>query len=225
MDDYYFTASGKAIPAPVYKYFKGRDHDVYVTYVFEGNGKTTEHARQACYASIFRQVPEWVKSILLKENMSRVGYDEPEIKRWIDDLNEMGFPCHLEGVDETVRIRLVMDEFKSKVHLCSTLSLMRLLWEGYYSKIPEIYFTALDENPEADKIEVLQVAHKKGGAGQGHCVTGTFNGTPNVERKLLLERLSEGMGIHAVKNDYSMVNKAWLSPEAKQKGAYAGQYE
>lgn len=207
-------------------YFKQRKHDVYVTYVLENDDEKVEKAKQACYSALFHGVDKKWKAILLKENMDRVGYDEPEIKRWVDDLNEMGFPCHLEGVDETVRIRLILDEFKSKVHLCSTLSLLRLLWESGLDKIPAAYFEVLDADPNADKIDVLQTTHKKLGAGSGHAVTGKYNGTPNVDRKLLLERLSQGVGIHATIEKYGFVNEAWRSPDAQQKkGAYGYGYE
>lgn len=206
-------------------YLKPKRYDVYVTYVLENGDEKDERENQGCYASLFHQVGNKWKSILLKEKMDRVGYGEPEITRWVNDLNEMGFPCHLEGVDETVRIRIVLSEMQSKVHLCSTLSLLRLLWESGLDKIPEAYFEMVDKDPEADKIDLLQTAHKKCGAGSGHAVTGTYNGTANVDRKLLLERLSQGVGVHAARAGYRFVNEAWRSPDAKLKSRYGGYYE
>lgn len=206
-------------------YFKQRKQDVYVTYVLENKEEKNEQVRRACYADMFNKVDKKWESVLLRENMDRVGYDEPEIKRWVDDLNEMGFPCQLEGVDETVRIRLTFGEFKSKAHLCSTLSLLRLLWENGLDKIPEAYFGMVDADPNIDKIDALQTAHKNLNAGMGHAVTGPYNGKANVEKKLLLERLSQGIGIHAMREGYRLVNETWRSPEAKQAKGYGGYFE
>lgn len=221
----YYTST--PVERPAYKYLKQRSNDVSVTYILESAEKKAETSRAACYASLFRQVPEWVESILLKEKMDRVDFDESEIKRWVDDLNEMGFPCHLEGVDETVRIRLVMSEYKTKVQLASALSLLRLLWESGHTHVLEWYFVKLDEDPAADKIDVIQAAHKQTQQYTGHVITGINNGAANVDRKLLLERLSEGLGVHDRRkdDDYGFLDAAWRSPEAKPKGPYGGLYE
>lgn len=170
------------------------------------------------------------KSIHVYRSKAFMPYNVPEIKRWIDDLNEMGFPCRfvheeVEGDDsrqekwakgtttkkdfEDMALRFIrhgaaapvdpnayynffvdVKDYQNKSHLFSTLTLIRMLSECYYDKVPELYFEMLDKDPAMDKLQALQDAHRNGNANGGHCVTFEGNGK-NVTRDKLFKRFEK----------------------------------
>jgi hypothetical protein len=169
------------------------------------------------------------KIIHVYRSKKDMPYDVPEIKRWIDDLNELGFPCRfanddVEGDDtkqekwakETIKkdvraiaLRFIrqgaaapvdpnkfynffvdIKDYDNKTHLFSTLTLIRMLSENYYDKVPELYFEMLDKDPKMDKLQAIQDAHKATNTNGGHCVTYSGNGS-NVTRDKLFKRFEK----------------------------------
>jgi hypothetical protein len=177
----------------------------------EGNGYQTyaQGTARACYGSFFAgAIPQKATKILVFHTRPTVPYTRVAIKRYIDDLNELGFPCHyMRNLTNEIRIEFRFKEYKYKVHLLSALTLIRVLWEHAYAKIPEIYFQAMDANPKADKFEELQKAHKKISNYGGHTVTGS-----NIKTNATLENYwkvveHSRIGIYDAGNPG--INKCW----------------
>jgi len=63
------------------------------------------------------------KTIHVYRNKSNMPYDVPEIKRWIADLNEMGFPCRFVGdeitSDEEKQKSFVKDTVKTSLRVAA----------------------------------------------------------------------------------------------------------
>lgn len=161
------------------KYWKQPKEDsVYVSFELEGEkspdmaertGRYGEsilarpeyYPRAACFSAItYYPISEEVTSILYKQPIKNFAYNEAEIRRWIADINEIGFPCTIVEIGETVKIRLDFSNFETKEHMISTLYLIRVLHEAGRNKVPDRYFEAMDANPEADKFIEIQRAHK-----------------------------------------------------------------
>lgn len=197
------------------KYWKApKQPTVSVNFRLEHNeGEPVPRNGAACYSELMnRAISKSVKSVVLVESLSHLAYEEPEIKRWIADLNSLGFPCHIVSIEDQLQIRLILKEFKSKTHLGSTLMLLRLLWEKGMNKIPDLYFQAMDANPKADKLVQIQKAHKhpqflkteyKGTPYQyiypaynaGHTVT-SYKSLKNIRRSELFKRLAKGEDVY-----------------------------
>lgn len=137
----------------------------------------------ACFANItYYPISEEVKSILYKQPIEHFAYGEDEIRRWIADINELGFPCTLLEIDKLVKIRLNLSDFETKEQLISTLYLIRVLHEEGSNVIPGKYFAAMDANPEADKFIELQKAHKSARDSWGGHTGITAGSTPNLSK-------------------------------------------
>lgn len=186
-------------------YFKPpKSPNTYVNFILQEENSSVTHTHQPCYSIItYGKLDPKVQSIILYQPFNQVSYDKESVKRWLADINEVGFPCYLEAMSEKdgIKIRLNLTEFISKPHLISTLMLARALWENRINEIPERYFQAMDENPEADKLLEIQKAHKFKIEPYGynsfninHTVTNHSN--RDVDSKLLFKRFREGRGVY-----------------------------
>ena len=208
------------------KYFKEKKSTYGVYFELHAEQEVKKNSNTGCFSELtYSPIDAKWKSVLIKEPINIIPYEPREIKRWLRDLNELGFPCHFEGIDEHLKIRLVLKEFKSKPHLSSTLMLIRLLWEMGMNKIPDIYFQVMDANPNANKFIQLQKAHKHPSLMEttrnyGHGYTPppypTFNTNhtvtshrqlQNISRAELFKRLKAGKSVWAIHEE--SIEKTW----------------
>lgn len=177
--------------------------------LLDENGKIIkEYPNEACFASITSYgISKKVKTILIYHDKRSVPYSEKSINRWIDDVNEIGFPCAFIGSNEThYNFQINLCDYKYKVHLFSTLMFIRAIYEQGICLIPEIYFQLMDEHPNADKFDMIQTAHKSNairlggysGANSGHMLTYKGNGD-NVDSQTLFERFDGEIDVYCGK--------------------------
>lgn len=138
-----------------------------------------------CFAPIASgTIPAATEKIIIYRPVNLIPYSPEIIKNFISDLNEMGFPCGVEFIYgaaptspassgapipiNSVEFPIELKNYKYKIHLFSTLSLIRCLFESWICLIPDIYFRFLDleelknEPPGVSlntKFEKLQEAH------------------------------------------------------------------
>lgn len=209
------------------KYYKKRSSNtVSVHYFLEADKERQKISNTACYATVMNAPIDmkW-KTILLQQPVGSIPYTRTQVIRWINDINELGFPCHFEKMGKTLNIRLILTEFVSKIHLASTLMLLRVLWENGMNHIPDLYFQAMDENPRADRLVQIQKAHKHPGLlvvqkpyypgdkpytyssyNTGHTVTSHWN-KKNIRRTELMKRMKKGDDVF--KGSRSPVAMTW----------------
>lgn len=84
-----------------------------------------------------------------------------------------------ENVDtDKYNFEVKLSNYEYKLHYLSTFMLIRCLIEYKINEIPDMYFSMLDENPKADKFDLIQIAHKQDifGGHSGHMITFHGNG-------------------------------------------------
>lgn len=91
-------------------------------------------------------------------------YTEEEVKRWVEDVSEMGFSIEYLGIDfhhslPSYRFLLNFSDYRYKVHLTSALILLRYLFEDYIEVMPKHYFGLVEAAPELDKFKLMQMVH------------------------------------------------------------------
>jgi len=178
------------------KYYRERDTNTHVWFkLLDINGNVIkDHSDEICFASILMYpIPKETAIIHIWHNRSTLPYDIEEIERWINDLNEMDFPCAYIGSNaDHYNFQINVCDYEYKSHLMGTLMLLRMLTETGLCMVPEIYFQMMDADPKADKFDILQTAHKKprehnrfyGIGNTGHMVTFDGNGRNVVKEKL-----------------------------------------
>jgi hypothetical protein len=186
-------------------YFKtGKQTTANVTFALEGKKKEArEYRGQTCYSAVTQHlIPAHYQSLLIKEAVGHVPYERKECLRWVNDLNEIGFPCHFVSMGTHLKIRIKFKDYKSKTHMVSTLLLLRALWEQGMNRIPDVYFQAMDANPNANKLEEIQKAHKnKSLAKNGywyntnHTVT-SYCHPHEIEKEELFKRFEQGPSVY-----------------------------
>ena len=174
------------------------------------------YSDEACFSNItYYAIPKRTAAILIHHSKDLVPYDVSAIERWINDLNEIGFPCAYIGsnaVEHNFQINI--KDYKYKVHFISTLMLIRALYESGICMVPDIYFQLVDANPTIDKFDALQTAHKPTRSKKeflsrwyntNHMVTYDGNGSgENVKKDTLFERYKDSKldVLHGKDGDY-----------------------
>lgn len=60
----------------------------------EGGKVIRDYVDQSCFSAItYAMIPRGTATVIIRHKKSMVPYKVLEIKRWIADINEMGFPC------------------------------------------------------------------------------------------------------------------------------------
>ena len=153
----------------------------------ENDGVLGNHNNAACFAAISAYtIPKTAKKVIFIREKSSSPYKEREVKRWADDLNEIGFLSKLIIEPDRYLFEVDMSKYEYKEHLMSTLFLLRALFESGFNRVPEYYFQAMDKAPDSDKFIVIQRAHKKINM-SGHMITGKDNG-PDITKNTLFSR-------------------------------------
>jgi hypothetical protein len=100
--------------------------------------------------------------ILTKVEMKYVPYTTEQVKRFFDDLGEIGFPVEDVLVDGgSLAFRHNLSIYTHKEYLLSGLSLARCVWETGITAVADIHFQNMDENPSRDKYESILTAHTR----------------------------------------------------------------
>ncbi len=175
-----------------------------------------DYPNSACYGSITGTINKNTAVIVVYRKKSSVPYNDDHIVRYIYDLNDMGFPVSIvkdPKFPDTLYLHVYTENYKSKTHMFSTLTLLRLLWESGMNKVPEHYLQMMDEDPSGDKLDKLQRAHKVKGTyvSGGHAVTFPGNGG-NIDKNTLFERFNKGVGVFS--SGGLGINIAWKGPES-----------
>jgi len=178
--------------------------------LLDKNGINIEEMDYVCFSPLtYGKIPENTDIILIIRKKNLIPYDYSIQKRWISELNKLGFPCYINPENgENIEFLLKLKDFKYKSHLTSTLQLLRCLWETYICYIPELYFTeikGLKLNLDK-KFLILQDVHKKikkldysSFANTNHMVT-SYRNKFNIDRKTLFKRIKDSkFGIYGEK--------------------------
>ena len=113
-----------------------------------------------CFSHItFGVLPKEAILIKVRQPIAKIPYSWEVIQLWIKEINEFGFFCSVELIDQTVFFTLEIKNFLSKHHMTSTLQLLRCLFEDGIAYVPDIYFTLIKNNPSINKFFALQKAH------------------------------------------------------------------
>lgn len=177
----------------------------------DANGKVLSGGtEQQCFSLItYGKIEEHVKSIHPFKALDKIPYSKDNISRWIEELNDLGFPCEVSFAAGIAHFTISLDQYKYKMHICCTLQLIRCLHESRICKVPELYFEIIDKDSECDRFDELQNAHKKacdvalGGypPNMNHMITYRNNGN-NVSRETLFNRIeATGHGIYSAKRE------------------------
>lgn len=127
------------------------------------DGATTleDHPDAWCYASLFNgKVPDNCKTIEIYHPPAEIPYTKESIERWVKVLNDIGFPCSFE-FGEMVIFKVEIAAYKYKLHLLSTLMLIRNLIEDCLTPLPEFFFQHEDEHPKCDRFKVMIEMHER----------------------------------------------------------------
>jgi hypothetical protein len=170
------------------KYHKGTEANNYVSYreLDEGGVVLEGHHNAACFASIFNgSIHKKSRVIELYHSLSLIPYDKPEIERWVNIISEIGFPCTIKFDDKEAVFRLTLDNYQWKLHVLSTLMLLRLLMETALTLMPEKLFQLQDDNPAIDKFKTLVDLHMN---------TSKWNvrGYPNAGHMVIAQGCNDG---------------------------------
>ncbi len=172
-----------------------------------------------CFQELFSDsIPALTKTIVVYVNLDCVPFSKLAIKRFILIMNKAGFPCRRSYVMGQLLLECPLDGYKKKVHVLSTLTLFRMLFEPGISETLEILFWILDKAKagkiKPDYVRAIADAHCKIGyehlkfyVNSGHAVTFPSNGAvPSSEE--LFKRFSQSWaGLNAIGNPG--INAAW----------------
>ena len=173
----------------------------------------------ACFSPItYSAIPPETRKILIYRFLNQIPYDLVAIKRWIDDLNTLGFPCsyHISTNDKNL-IHFVVDlkDYKKKILVICALMLIRCLFEQHICYIPNFYFDLLDKNPKSDKFKSLQDAHKTNADNEfnymntNHTITDKSNKF-NITRETFLNRVKDSrFGVYDNNDHDCNINGLW----------------
>lgn len=160
-----------------------------------------EEKDTSCFASItYSQIPASSKLILIPKSKSLIPYSDEQINRWIETLNELKFPCSVRIGKNSVTFKIELKDYTYKLHLSSTLQLIRCLFETGICIVPALYFYLLKQDPQKDHFILLQDAHrllhaKECGIGfygnTNHMCTFNGNGDDNVTMEQFYKKLNK----------------------------------
>lgn len=184
----------------------GKNLTTYVNYrVYNKNGILINDVQDtSCFSSFtYYPIDDKVDKIVIYHNLSRIPYGKHTIEAWIQNLNELGFPCSIEFDSYNALFTVKPSNFTKKFHFNSTLQLIRCLYESYICYVPEIYFSLISGKNLIDKFTAIQLAHlqlhgyKRGSmANYNHMITSKHNNLKPISIEEFKTRIE--------KSNYSM---------------------
>jgi hypothetical protein len=208
------------------KYFReGRDLTVNCVWFFvvdkdnnivqrSGYGNSIYGDQNPCFGQLFRGVNRNGVAAYVYHPTEQMAYDAEQIEKWVSDLSSMGFKHKYLGEWGAQTIfRIDLADMETKDQFCSTLTLIRCLYERGSSRVPDLYLQTIEEYPDIDKFEALQNAHKHPSLGylnRGHNVT--FKGVPNITLEKLYENF-RGRRATPYSETFTKLNECWSKIE------------
>lgn len=202
-------------------YFRGERSltQDWVTYFVTDIDNNILHKAQgaACFSYFFHNaMNKSAANVYLAHPTQKMAYDESEIQRYAADLSGMGFKFTWLGEwGESTIFQIKLEDMETKDQFCSTLTLIRTLFESNSARVPEQYFRMLDENPEVDKFQALQNAHRKICPYSGHSVIGDYS-SKNITLEILFQRFKE-RNMTPFTTGYVSLNTCWAGDQTKYK--------
>lgn len=170
----------------------------------KAGGEINSYSNYACYSPVtYAAIPKECVTIECFHPLNQIPYDMDAIKRWIDEINLLGFPCHI--VDKktnktTLTVALDLKDYRRKMHVNCALQLVRCLIESGIFHVPDLYLSKIDKlvvkmdkDDRAERFLMLQDAHReiRGYANTNHMCTYASNGDGNVDRQEFFNRLEK----------------------------------
>jgi len=200
------------------KYHNGKNTTTFVKYkvVSKNNTVIFDHSLgigRACYSNVtYSKIPDTWEKLETWFNLSKLPYSKTKIIKWAKELNELGFPCYLDFDNRngpgTANFTVKFSDFKRKLHLNSTLQLIRALWESGINHVPDIYFQLLNKFKNSDlndRFLFLQHSHNilhhttdtTGYYNCNHTITYFHNGVKGqaISLEEYSERLKKSIGM------------------------------
>lgn len=172
-----------------------------------------------CFGNLTRQLPLDTKKIVVWESKSRIPYSDEAIKRWIDDLNQIGFPCHLVIKPLEIEVEVKIEEYEYKAQLFSALTLIRALYEFRSSNVPNLYFNLIDKDSTIDKFDAIQTAYKANPTSSPeYSITYAGNGY-NITKQTFLDKCATH-GLKVMGEGPAYINAKWNGVKWDGNGPY-----
>lgn len=170
---------------------------------------------EPCYSNItYGTLPKETAKLELWQTKNEIPFTKDEIKQWIEDIADMGFPCEYKGLSGTkhsfiIPIKTDKEQvYSEKRHLSSALMLVRYLFE--FPQIPKNYFIILKEVKNVDKFAAMQIAHVYCSGNSNHTIR-------EFEPQTVMSRGEAAKMLHT--KQYSIYNNPHPSITASWKGA------
>lgn len=111
-----------------------------------------------CFSPLFGTIDNSVVAIKLSQPREKMMYNEEFIHKYIELINQKNFFCSFDGIaGNDYQFTVDMTKYTSKTMLCSTLTLLRYLWEDIYQHIPDKFMKIIEEGE--DVYMAIQKAH------------------------------------------------------------------
>jgi hypothetical protein len=131
----------------------------------------------------------------------QLGFINETVNEGLEDMTIMIMRQGKELPPAAYNFFVNIHDYEDKNHMFSTLFLIRCLLESGINRVPEEYFKLMDVEPQRDKLEACQLAHKivsckdkpydpKCYANVEHMVTSDGNGE-NITQVALMERFAK----------------------------------
>lgn len=178
-----------------------------------------KYQKHPCFSTItYSAIPANAHRILIFHRKNEIPYDFDTIKRWIKEINELGFPCSVEvdKYDQNIyNFFIDLKDYKFKMHVSCTLQLIRCLFEKYICFVPEFYLKIIESNKKTDKFLALQDAHRELSEyaassyfNSNHTITCKENGKINIGREELFENIANTK-YEVYSSDYCSLSRLW----------------
>lgn len=100
------------------------------------------------------------EKVVITHPLTQIPYKPIIIQRWINTLNDLGFPCSVDITEKHALFTVKPKDFVKKHHFNSTLQLIRCLFETYICLTPDVFFKlTADTDTIENKFYNLQLAH------------------------------------------------------------------
>jgi hypothetical protein len=157
----------KESEVPIKYYKKNTPVTTHVNYYLvdeNDNLVGVKYENADCFSKItYNNIPVLAKKIIITHPFNKIPYDKKFIKKWIKEINLLGFPCILAAPNikspdgDNNKIIIELDKYKKKLHINVTLQLIRYLTESYICYYPDLYFQGIEA---AEKL-ILKTGLKK----------------------------------------------------------------
>lgn len=135
-------------------------YGIHVRFCYANDNEVLERHSNSCFVHfVSRQACKGTTKILFNVPIQYTDYNEEHIQRWITEMNKFGFPFYLRDKDKDDYIfEVKFSDYSKKIEVFLALNLIRYLFEGEKTIVPELYFNYIDEGKSP--IEAMQLAHK-----------------------------------------------------------------